>query len=70
MKPFNDSDRGFTSKRKKLIEESETLDQLKKETNFEKGDYLALIVAAMITIIPVVAVILFLYYQISMFFFG
>lgn len=70
MKPFNDSDDGLKSKKQKALEEAETLNQLKNDTNFEKGDFAALIIAGMVTILPVVAVILLLYYAISMFFFG
>ena len=53
-----------------MLEEKKILDQLKDETEFEKGDFLALIIAALITIMPIVLVILFLYYAISMYFFG
>lgn len=70
MKPFNDLDDGLKSKKQKTLEDAETLNQLKNETDFEKGDFGALIIAAMVTLLPVVAVILFLYYAISMFFFG
>lgn len=70
MSFLNGLDKGFQSRKRKLLEEAKVLNQLRDETEFEKGDYLALIIAALITIMPVVLVILFLYYGISMYFFG
>lgn len=54
------------SRRKKIMEEMETLDHLKRETEFERGDFFALIIAALTTIFPLVLIILLLYYVISM----
>lgn len=70
MRVLNGLDQGLKSRKRKLLEETKVLRQLRDETEFEKGDFLALIVAGLITIIPIVVVILFLYYGISMFFFG
>lgn len=70
MKLNDDLDSGLKSKKRKLKEETELLNKLKDETDFEKNDYPALIIAALTTIIPVVIVILLLYYGISMLFFG
>ena len=70
MRVLNGLDPGFKSRKRKLLEETKVLKQLRDETDFEKGDFFALIVAALITITPVVLVILFLYYGISMYFFG
>ena len=70
MRVLNGLDLGFKSRKRKLLEETKVLKQLRDETDFEKGDFFALIVAALITITPVVLVILFLYYGISMYFFG
>ncbi|MTI47221.1 hypothetical protein [Sporosalibacterium faouarense] len=70
MNFLNGFDKGFKSRKRKLIEEEKVLNQLKDATEFEKGDFFALIIAGLITIIPVVLVVLFLYYGISMYFFG
>lgn len=70
MKYENDLDKSIKSKRRQVEEENQKLYKLREETNFEKGDYLALIVAALTTILPVVLVMLALYYIITMFFFG
>lgn len=70
MRVLNGLDQGLKSRKRKLLEEAKVLRQLRDETEFEKGDFLALIIAGLITIIPIVVVILFLYYGISMFFFG
>lgn len=70
MRFLNGFDKGFKSRKRKVLEEQELLNQLKEETDFEKGDFFALIIAALITIMPVVLVVLFLYYAISMLFFG
>ncbi len=70
MKHLNDLDESLKSKKRKVQEETELLNKLKDETDFEKGDFSALLIAALTTILPVVVVILILYYVISMFFFG
>lgn len=70
MRFRNDLDKGFKSRKRKWLEEEKLLKELKDKTEFEKGDVLSLIIAASITIIPVVLVLLFLYYLISMYFFG
>ena len=60
----------FNAKKKKAKREVEELNRLKSNTEFEKGDFLALLIAAMTTILPFVVVILLIYYAISMLFFG
>jgi hypothetical protein len=70
MKPKDGLDDGLKSKKRKAIEQTELLNKLRDETEFEKGDFFALIIAALTTILPIVIVILLLYYGISMFFFG
>ncbi len=69
MKLFDKFDVSLKSKRQKIKEENELLDELKRETEFEKGDFLALIIAAVITLVPVVLGIWLLYYGIAMLFF-
>lgn len=59
----------FKSKKRKVLEERELLDQLRDEAKPEKGDLFALIIASITTLVPVVIVILLLYYLISMFIF-
>ena len=58
------------SKKRKVQEETELLNQLREETKFEKGDYLALIIASFTTLVPVALFILLMYYFVSMLFFG
>ncbi len=70
MKLFDDFHEGLKSKRQKVREENAELRRLKEETEFEKGDFLALIIAAITTLLPVVIGILLVYYAISMMFFG
>jgi len=70
MIPEDELDSSLKSKKRKAQEETELLNKLKDETDFEKGDHSALIIAALTTLLPVVVVILILYYVISMFFFG
>ncbi|MBI9014815.1 MAG: hypothetical protein JEZ08_21475 [Clostridiales bacterium] len=70
MKHQDDLDESLKSKKRKAFEETELLNKLRDETEFEKGDYSALIIAALTTILPIVIVVLLLYYGISMFFFG
>ncbi len=65
MRKFDLKNRSIKSKKRELDEEKETLEKLREETDFEKGDYTALTVAAFLTILPVVIVILFLFYIIS-----
>lgn len=68
---FNDDlNDGIKSKRRKAMEELNLMRKLKSETKFEKNDFLALIIAALVTLLPVVIVILLLYFGISMLFFG
>ncbi len=69
MKLFDKFDGSLKSKRQKIKEENELLDELKRETEFEKGDFLALIIAAVITLVPVVLGLWLLYYGIAMLFF-
>ena len=61
--------KSFPSRKRKLRDETEELEKLKKETEFEKGDFLALAIAALVTIGPVVIVVLALYYWATMFLF-
>lgn len=70
MNIINNRDSSFESRRRKAIEERLILNQLRDETDFDSKDYLALIIAAFITLSPVVIGILFLYYGISMLVFG
>lgn len=66
----NEIDSEIKSKKRKWQEETRLLSELKEKTEFEKGDFMALIIAALTTILPVALIVLFLYYVISMFFFG
>ena len=59
----------FKSKKRKALEEAELTEKLRDKAKPEKGDLIALIIAGMTTIMPVVIVILFLYYLITMFVF-
>ncbi|KAB3533096.1 hypothetical protein [Alkaliphilus serpentinus] len=68
MRFFNDKD--LKSRKRKFLEEEKILKELKDKAEFEKGDFLALIFAALITLLPIVLGILFLYYVITMHFFG
>jgi len=70
MKLDDELDDGLKSKKRKAQEQTELLNKLRDETEFEKNDYKALIIAALITIMPVVIVVLLAYYFISMSFFG
>jgi len=70
MKHTDELNESLKSKKRKAQEETELLNKLRDETDFEKGDHSALIVAALTTILPVVIGILILYYVISMMFFG
>ncbi len=70
MKTIKGLDDGLKSKKRKAREEAELLSKLKEETDFEKGDYPALIVAALVTLVPIVLLMLFLYFQVSKIFFG
>ncbi len=58
------------SKRQKSKEEAKLISELKENTVFEKNDYLALIIAAVVTLVPVVIIVWLLYFGISMLFFG
>jgi len=66
----DDLDDGLKSKKRKVQEEMDELHELRDKTDFEKGDFAALLIAGLTTILPVVAVILVLYFLISMLFFG
>jgi Fe2+ transport system protein B len=66
----DDLDDGLKSKKRKVQEEMDELRELRDQTDFEKNDYAALIIAGLTTILPVVGVILVLYFLISMLFFG
>ncbi len=70
MKWFNDFGHGLKSRKQRAKEDAETLRELKANTEFEKGDFLALSIAAIIAFLPIVLVLLFLYYIITKFFFG
>jgi len=70
MKLDDELDDGLKSKKRKAQEQTELLNKLRDETEFEKDDYKALIIAALITIMPVVIIVLLAYYFISMLFFG
>jgi ABC-type arginine transport system permease subunit len=60
----------LVSRKKKAKEEQELLSGLGAHTKLEKGDLLALILAASVTLLPLVIFILLLYYGISMLLFG
>ncbi len=60
----------LVSRKKKTKEEQELLSELGAHTKLEKGDLLALILAASVTLLPLVIFILLLYYGISMLLFG
>ncbi|MBM7614616.1 hypothetical protein [Alkaliphilus hydrothermalis] len=70
MMLLNSFDKGFKSRRRKSQEEKEELKQLLGKTDFENGDFLALIIAALVTLVPVVLIMLLIYYGVSMYFFG
>lgn len=70
MNFFGLSTDDLVSKRKTAREEGARLDALRERAEVEKGDFLALLIAASMTIVPVVLGILLLYYLISRFFFG
>ncbi len=67
MKRF---DEGFGSRKRKALEEDETIKELREKTEFEKGDFLALVLAFIIAVGPVVLVLLFLFYAITTYFFS
>ena len=67
VKRFNEI---FDSKKKKVKMQNTELKELRSETKFEKGDILALIIAALTTILPIAAVLLLIFYLISMWLFG
>ncbi|MBU0936240.1 MAG: hypothetical protein KKI09_15140 [Spirochaetes bacterium] len=60
----------LVSRKKKAKDEAALLKNLREKTKPEKGDLLALIIAALVTLLPVVLGILLLYYVISMLLFG
>ncbi|MCH4889686.1 hypothetical protein EZV73_19040 [Acidaminobacter sp. JC074] len=70
MKLNDELDDSLKSKRRKAQEETELLNKLRDETEFEKNDHMALVIAALTTILPVVIIVLLAYYFISMLFFG
>ncbi|HZK10238.1 MAG TPA: hypothetical protein VFD08_04120 [Clostridia bacterium] len=65
-KPEND----LKSRRQKAKEQNEKLSRLRRETQLEKGDMLALILGAFLALLPYVLIILLAYYFISMLIFG
>ncbi len=70
MRKFDLEKRSIRSKKRELDEEKATLEKLRAETDFEKSDFAALTIAAFITILPVVLVILFLFYILTSLFFS
>ena len=63
-------DDNFETKKQKIKRQNAELKELKEKTQFEKGDFLALVIAALTTIFPLAVVLLLLYYFISMWIFG
>ncbi len=59
MRNFGFGKEGLRSKRRELEEEKKEFERLRAETDFEKSDFLALTIAALITILPI-AVIAFI----------
>lgn len=60
----------FETKKKKIESQNAELKKLKSETKFEKSDFFALVIAAATTILPVVAVLIFLFYLFIKWMFG
>lgn len=60
----------FTSRRRKAAEEKALFRELRDKAEPEKGDLTAMIIASLTTLLPVVVLVLFLYYGISMLLFG
>ncbi len=70
MKWFKGADYSLKSRKQKAKEDAETLRELKANTEFEKGDFLALTIAAIVAFMPIVLGLLFVYYVITRFIFG
>ncbi len=70
MRLFDNFTDGLKSSKQKVLEENQTLKELREQTEFEKGDLLALIIAAVTTLLPVVIGLWLAYYAFSMLFFG
>ena len=70
---FKDKEKGtmedFVSKKEKLKRENDELKKLIDETEFEKNDAKALIIAALTTIVPVVLIACLLFYLVIKFIF-
>lgn len=69
MSFMRDKDKILKHSKSEIMEEQENLEKLRENTEFEKGDFLALVIAFIIAVLPVVLVILFLFYWISGYFF-
>ncbi|UTC74235.1 hypothetical protein E4O03_08250 [Treponema sp. OMZ 792] len=67
---FRNNEHSLKSGKRQAIEEMEELNELRENHPLEKGDFLAIIIAAFTTLVPIVAICLLAYYFISMFLFG
>lgn len=57
-------------KRESELKKTEEFNRKRKEAEFEKGDLLAIILAALTTIVPVVIVVILVIWFLSMWIFG
>ncbi len=62
---FRRDENSLKSRRQRRMEEIEELKELQKETHLEKGDFLALVIAAMTTLVPVAVGIILVYYFVA-----
>ncbi len=69
MKNLKFGKEGFKSKKRELDEEKELFEKLREETDFERKDFWALTIAALVTLLPI-ALIVFLavYFILELFF--
>ncbi len=62
---FRRDENSLKSRRQRRMEELEELKELEKETYLEKWDFLALVIAAMTTLLPVAVGIILFYYLVA-----
>ncbi|UTC63299.1 hypothetical protein E4O04_05480 [Treponema sp. OMZ 799] len=67
---FRNNEHSLKSGKRQAIEEMEELNELRENQPLEKGDFLAIIIAAFTTLVPIAVICLLAYYLISMFLFG
>ncbi|UTC65965.1 MULTISPECIES: hypothetical protein [unclassified Treponema] len=67
---FRNDEHSLKSGKRRAIEEMEELNELRENQPLEKGDFLAIIIAAFTTLVPIAVICLLAYYLISMFLFG